>query len=244
MNEFDFKPVDQEGAETLSTIAEADRFNEWMYRTIKPWCFGDILEIGSGLGNISTYFLKDQAHIFLSDIREVYCDELRTKFAGHSTLKGIQAMDLADPDFDQKFGHLLNSFDTVFALNVLEHIFNDQQAIDNGYRLLKPGGHLVILVPAFQSLYNNFDKELEHYRRYNRNKLASLFLNSHFNICHSQYFNVAGMAGWVVSGKFQKHQIIPAGQMRLYNQLVPMFKLLDTLTLHSFGLSVIVVGEK
>jgi 2-polyprenyl-3-methyl-5-hydroxy-6-metoxy-1,4-benzoquinol methylase len=244
MKEYAFKPVDPEGEDTLNTIALANHFNKWMYHSIKPYCKGNILEIGSGLGNISEFFLKDNANILLSDIRAVYCDWLQSKFINFNTLLGIETMDLVDEDFDNKFSKYFNSFDTVFALNVVEHIFNDQAAIANSYKLLKPGGHLIILVPAYQWLFNNFDQELEHYRRYTRKRLKSLFISSDFSILHSQYFNAAGIAGWLVSGKMQHHKIIPTGQIRLFNRLVAIFKLIDKLVLNSFGLSVITVGKK
>jgi 2-polyprenyl-3-methyl-5-hydroxy-6-metoxy-1,4-benzoquinol methylase len=244
MKEFAFKPVDTEGEDTLNTIALADHLNTWMYNSIKPFCHGKILEIGSGVGNISEYFLNDNAEILLTDIREGYCASLRNKFAGSKTLLGIETMNLVDVDFDNKFEKHLGCFDSVFALNVVEHIFDDQLAVSNCYKLLKPGGKLVVLVPAYQWLYNNFDTELEHYRRYTRKRLEFIFLKSNFSICHSQYFNAAGIAGWFVSGKMQHHRIIPAGQIQLYNKLVGVFKFVDKLIFNSFGLSVITVGVK
>ncbi len=57
----------------------------------------------------------------------------------------------------------------------MEHIENDHLAIHNCRKLLKKGGKLIILVPAFQSLYNGFDKELYHYRRYTKHTLNKLF---------------------------------------------------------------------
>lgn len=215
-----------------------------MYTSIKPFCKGNILEIGSGVGNISEYFLNDNASISLSDIRDVYCEELQTKFHGEPTLQGIMTMNLVDNDFDTKFSRHISSFDTVFALNVVEHIHNDRLAISNCYKLLKPGGCLIVLVPAFQRLFNNFDVELEHYRRYSRKHLESLFISNNLKIIKSRYFNAAGIAGWFISGKMQHHKIIPVGQIRLYNSLVPLFKLLDSIILHSFGLSVITIGLK
>jgi 2-polyprenyl-3-methyl-5-hydroxy-6-metoxy-1,4-benzoquinol methylase len=244
MKEFAFKPIDNEGEDTLKTIALASHFNKWMYTTIKPWCNGKILEIGSGVGNISEYFLHDNANIQLTDIRKGYCESLRLKFAGQKTLLGVETMDLVDKDFDQKFNKYFENFDTVFALNVVEHIYNDKLAIANCYKLLKPGGRLVILVPAYQWLFNSFDSELEHYRRYTRKQVESLFLTSNFNIYNSRYFNAAGIAGWFVSGKIQHHRIIPAGQIRLYDRLVIFFKVLDKIIFNSFGLSVITVGKK
>lgn len=244
MTEFEYKPIDNQGEDTLKTIALANHFNRWMYRTIKPFCAGKILEIGSGLGNISEFFLQDQANIFLTDIRDGYCESLRNMFKDAATLAGIEQMDLVDADFDKKFTQLFGTFDTVFALNVVEHILDDQLAALNCKKLLKPGGNLIILVPAYQWLYNNFDKELEHYRRYNRKQVETLFLLCGFNIRHSQYYNAAGIAGWFVSGKMQRHKIIPASQIRLYNKLVKFFILFDKLILNSFGLSVITVGRK
>jgi SAM-dependent methyltransferase len=244
MKEFEFKQVDSEGEETLKTIALANHLNKWIYDSIKPYCNGKILEIGSGVGNISEYFLQDNADILLTDIREGYCRSLRDKFKDKSSLLGVEKMNLTDEDFNIKFKEYFGRFDSVFALNVVEHIFDDQLAVSNCYKLLKPGGHLVILVPAYQWLFNNFDVQLEHYRRYTRKRLESLFMNCDFNIYHGQYFNAAGIAGWYVSGKLQHHRIIPAWQIKLFNNLVGLFKLFDKLIFNSFGLSVITVGKK
>lgn len=116
--------------------------------------------------------------------------------------------------------------------------------ITNCQKLLKKGGQLIILAPAFQSLYNDFDQELGHYRRYTRIKLENLFLTCNFQIIKSQYFNAAGIAGWFVSGRLQHHKIIPTGQLRLFDRLVFFFKVFDYLIINSFGLSVITVGKK
>lgn len=244
MKEFDFKNKDTEGEDTLNTISLANHFNKWMYNTISPWCKGKILEIGSGVGNISEFFVHDNASILLTDIREGYCESLHAKFADNNTLLGIETMNLVDVDFDQKFSKYFGSFDSVFALNVVEHIYDDRLAVSNCYKLLKSGGRLVILVPAYQWLYNDLDKELEHYRRYTRKRLNSLILSCDFSVLHSQYYNAAGIAGWFVSGKMQHNKIIPATQIRLYNKLVFFFKLFDKLIFNSFGLSVISVGQK
>jgi 2-polyprenyl-3-methyl-5-hydroxy-6-metoxy-1,4-benzoquinol methylase len=244
MTEYIFKKIDAEGEVTLQTIALANHLNEWMYDTIKPFCNGSILEIGSGIGNISDCFLDDKIPIMLSDIRENYCEALREKFSGNKSLIGVELMDLTDPDFDNKFNKYFNTFETVFALNVIEHIYDEQLAIANCYKLLKAGGHLVILVPAYQWLFNSFDKGLLHYRRYTRRRLERVFRSNQFQIKHSQYFNAAGIAGWLVSGKIQQHRVIPKGQVRFFNNMVFVFRLLDKLILNSFGLSVITVGEK
>lgn len=242
--EFGQKIIDEEGLETLNVIANADRFNHWMYSRIAPYCYGNILEIGSGIGNISNYFLQNGSDITLSDLRDNYTDILKNKFKQYSTLKGIITLDLVDPDFENKYSHLLGTFDTVYALNVVEHIGNDELAIANCKKLLKEHGHIVILVPAYQFLYNRFDKELEHFRRYTKKTLNPLFEKNNLEVIKSSYFNLGGILGWFLFGKLLNKKTIPGEQMSLYNKLVPFFKLADTLTFNLVGLSVISIAKK
>ena len=241
---FEFKDIDQEGMETLNVVAEADRFNSWMYHSIKPFCSGNILEIGSGIGNISDYFIDDNQNITLSDIRQNYIDILRKKHQGKANLKDAIIMDIIDPDFDTKFASYFGTFDSVYAMNIVEHVKDDLLAIANIKKLLKPNGNVVILVPAYQKLYNLFDKELEHYRRYNMNMLDKLMIDNKLNVVHHQYFNFIGVFGWWFSGSILKKKTIPGGQMKLYNTLVPIFKIVDKVVFNKMGLSVISVGKK
>jgi 2-polyprenyl-3-methyl-5-hydroxy-6-metoxy-1,4-benzoquinol methylase len=240
---FTFKEVDQEGIDTLSVIANADKLNSWFYQTINPFCSGKILEIGSGIGNISQFFIKDKSNITLSDLRSNYLEVLTNRFPDFDQ-NNFCLLDLVDTDFDEKYKDRFNQYNTIFAINVVEHILDDQQAIKNCYKLLKKGGHLIVLVPAYQSLYNRFDKELEHYRRYNQKSLNNLFNIAGFKIIKEQYFNAAGILGWYVSGRLLKNKLIPEGQMKFYNTLVPIFKFVDKIIFNKFGLSVISVGVK
>lgn len=240
MSEFNFKEIDAEGHQTLDVISKADKLNRWMYDTISPYCSGNILEIGSGIGNISQFFITENANIALTDIRESYCDILRKKFSGNRVL----LLDLVDNEFDTKYADLLGTFDTVFALNVVEHIQDDVLAMQNVKKLLKPSGKAVILVPSYQFLYNQFDVELEHFRRYTIPKLENVFNESGFKILKSWHFNFIGIFGWYVSGKLMKNKTIPEGQMSFYNVLVPIFRLVDKCVFNKIGLSTITVGQK
>jgi 2-polyprenyl-3-methyl-5-hydroxy-6-metoxy-1,4-benzoquinol methylase len=244
MREFEFTERDEIGEETLEAMGKADRFNRWMYQTIKPHCKGKVLEIGSGAGNISKYFLADDFNITLSDIRESYCHQLSQKFGTESGLDGIIKLNLTDPHFNQSHKKLFNSFDTVFALNVVEHIEDDVLAINNAHKLLRPGGHLIILVPSYQKLYNRFDTGLGHYRRYTKKSLSRIFLLNDFTIIAKKYFNLIGIFGWFFSGRILRKEMIPEGQMKIFNRLVPLFKIADTAIFQRFGLSTIVVGKK
>lgn len=235
---------DPEGRATLEAIAGADRFNAWMYQNIAPHCKGKTLEIGSGIGNISALFLKDDRQLVLSDLRHTYIEKLKHQFAGLTRPRGVYRLDLVLPDFDTAYAEHLGAYDTVFALNVIEHIEDDVLALSNIYKMLKPGGKVVILVPSYQWLFNSFDVALGHYRRYTTTMMSERQVKAGFKVVHKQYFNAAGIAGWFLSGNILKKKVIPAGQMGLYNKLVPIFKIIDKLVLNGFGLSSIVVGEK
>jgi len=235
---------DLTGEATLDIIAKADKFNKWMYNTIKPFCRGKILEIGSGTGNISPFFMEDFQQIMLSDIRKDYCDNLRRKFGNCPSVLGIEVLDLIDSDFETRFSGHLGKYDTVFALNVLEHISDDVQALNNCYKLLAKGGQAVILVPSYRRLYNPLDRNLGHYRRYTKSSLSTIFAHAGFQVIHKQYFNFTGIFGWYFSGNILKKKIIPGNQMSFYNFLVPAIKFLDKIVLNRAGLSTIIVGKK
>lgn len=244
MAKFAYKELDQEGLETLQTIAAADKFNRWMFETVQAHLIpGNVLEVGSGIGNISSFFLDAGYDITLSDIRENYCGFLEEHFRGQPSLRDIVKLDLVHPEFEQEYAEYLGQFDNLYALNVVEHIEDDTLALVNCRKLLRPGGRLIILVPAYQWLYNNFDRALFHYRRYTRASLKTVFLRSGFEVRGAFHFNFIGIAGWFVSGTLLRKELIPSGQMKLYNQLVPVFRLIDRVLLRKMGLSVVVVGD-
>ena len=161
---------DEKGYQTLEVIAKADKFNQWMFETIRPYCRGSILEIGSGIGNISRFFIQNGYSITLSDTDEDYIDQLKKTFKETN----VHPIDLVHGDFQEKYARLFQTYDTVIFLNVLEHIDNDEQAIENCRYLLKPGGSLVVLVPAYSFLFSKMDRELQHHRRYTSKKLFIL----------------------------------------------------------------------
>ncbi len=238
-DDFSFKEVDKEGEETLQTIAQAHRFNNWMYQSIKPYCQGRILEVGSGIGNISKSFIDDGFDIVLSDIRDQYCNSLKKKFDKND----VVLLDLVDTEFDSVFEAHLEQYDTVFALNVIEHIDKHDIAIKNIKKLLKPGGTCIILVPAFSFLYNTFDEDLFHFRRYSRGALKNV-LNQELDVVYSRFFNPVGIIGWYLNGNILKKRQIPSDQMKHFDRLVPIFKIIDYFTRQLFGLSVIAVANK
>jgi SAM-dependent methyltransferase len=82
-----------------------------------------------------------------------------------------------------------NSADVVTALDALEHIKCDKDAAREFFRVLKPGGLLVITVPALMLLWSDWDVALHHYRRYNKQELHDLIEEAGFKVLHIAYTN-------------------------------------------------------
>lgn len=232
------------GEETLKIISESPKFNEWMYQTIKPFLKGEILEIGSGIGNISSLIVRDYNNVTLTDYSDHYINKLNKTFEDNTSVKKILNIDIQKSDFKVHYAHLENSFDTIIILNVVEHLENDTQAINNCHFLLKPKGSLVVLTPAYNFLYCNFDKNLGHYRRYNKKSLSLLFKKDLFSIRKRIYFNALGIIGWLMIGKIGNKEKIGNGEFKLFSKLIFLGKLIDKIFFHKIGLSIIVVGEK
>ena len=236
--------ADLTGKDTLHSFSRAYRFNQWMFDQIFPWASGKILEAGSGIGNISRLFIERKFSITLSDIMSDYILRLRRSFGNDPHVDGIVQLDLSSPDISAEYPELAGQFDTVVALNVIEHISDDALAIRNCRKVLRNQGRMIILVPAFQFLFNSLDTDLQHYRRYTKKTITKLMEENGFKVIHKSYFNFMGMVGWYISGVLMKNKKIPRSQLRIFEKLVPLFRLIDFVIFRSAGVSVIAVAEK
>jgi hypothetical protein len=129
-------------------------------------------------------------------------------------------------------------------MNVIEHIESDSLAVRNASKLLGSEGRLVILVPALQWLYNRLDRELGHYRRYTANSVRQLLVSQGMQLIDLSYFNPAAIPGWWFSGTVLKRKLIPERSLKLFNSLVGLLRLVDPITRHALGISVIAVAGK
>lgn len=235
MNRLD--PADPVGAATLDRLAAAPRYNRWMFERLRPWVGDRVLEIGSGIGNLSA-FLVDRSRVVLSDTDPRYLDRLRQRFAGNPN---VMVVELRLPEFNDQVA--AERLDTVICLNVLEHVRDDMLSLATVYRLLQPGGRLVLLVPALPALFGTLDRALGHFRRYTPAELRHIFTATGFHTRHMEYFNLAGVPGWWFTGRVLKRDLIPAGPLRLYDALVPLFRLERVLPWR-IGQSLIAIAER
>ena len=80
-------------------------------------------------------------------------------------------------------------FDLVAMLDVLEHVADDRGALVSLRERLKPGGRLLLTVPAYPFLWSRHDEVNHHHRRYTRGPLVQLAEEAGFDVRHASYFN-------------------------------------------------------
>jgi len=79
--------------------------------------------------------------------------------------------------------------DLVTLFDVLEHIPEERETIDECMRILKPGGWLLLSGPSYQFLYTHQDRQVDHQRRYTVRKLRRRFIDAGFEVVHASYIN-------------------------------------------------------
>jgi 2-polyprenyl-3-methyl-5-hydroxy-6-metoxy-1,4-benzoquinol methylase len=229
---------DYAGHKNLEIISSSRQFNSWVYEKVIGRLYGSVLEVGSGLGVFSEKIVRDmsRSEIMLTDKSFSYLRNLEKKFANRTNVT-VYSLDLECTTDYQKIGY--EKFDTILAINVLEHVENDEFVFGQLYRMLRKNGTIILLVPSYKFLYNHIDLAIGHKRRYTKKELQTKIQKCQFIIEEIQSFNLAGILGWYVNGNLLQNPTISTRAVTLFDHLVPFWKLLDYITLKKIGLSII-----
>src|SRR6266850_447867 len=227
------------GKVALDALEQAPNFNRWMYESIKPHLGTQVAELGSGRGNLSK-LLKPHGSLLVTDNRPEYLEELRERWPENPKLQ-VANLDLCQPAQYER----LRSFrpDTIVCLNVLEHIEDDCAVLANLFRVVPDQACLVFLVPFNPKLTSEFDRQIGHFRRYAEGELEAKMVKAGFIVERQFYFNNVGVLAWWLGNTISGQRTITRFQLKLYNLLTPIFRLVDR-WLPTRGLSTIVVARK
>jgi 2-polyprenyl-3-methyl-5-hydroxy-6-metoxy-1,4-benzoquinol methylase len=217
--------------ESLETLSQAGDYYKWLAARVKPYVKGKVLEIGAGIGNFARWAQENATEYHVSDLDPRLTQKLSEEF------QHVLNWDLYTPFPNEEL------YDTVIILNVVEHLEDDVQALRCLNTRLKPGGHLILMVPAMQFLYGSMDRSFGHYRRYTKTSISRIIRATSFDILKTEYINVIGMAGWFLYGKILKRKNLPQQLCSRFNIVVPLLKLERPLAYFA-GLSVIVIAKK
>ena len=212
--------ADEHGSEILARLNRAPRFTKWMADTIRPYVGERVLEIGAGIGNLTTN-LVPRTEYYASDINEHYLDRL-------NNLKLTRPyLEVGYTDASAGETYPKAEFDTVICLNVVEHLEDDVKALRNICGSLEKEGRAIVLVPSGPGLYGTLDKVLGHYRRYTRDQLVEACARAGFRVEKVLKFNRIGSPGWWWNGKVLKKTTFGFWQIKLLNTLIPFVRPID-----------------
>jgi N-acetylglucosaminyl-diphospho-decaprenol L-rhamnosyltransferase len=187
------RPMDERaaytGVDNLEVMSSAVKFAGYM-RDIIATAAGPaaakprVLDFGAGTGTIA-----ERVTELGYDVTCLEPDESLRALLGELRLPTVP-----DPEAAAAIG----PFDVVYAINVIEHIDDDVAALAQLRSLLRPGGKLVIFVPAFPMLYSEMDRRIGHFRRYRLKALASVAERAGFVIDRAGYVDSLGFFGSLV----------------------------------------------
>jgi 2-polyprenyl-3-methyl-5-hydroxy-6-metoxy-1,4-benzoquinol methylase len=203
--------------EELARLADADRFLTWIAAELDPYLGDRVLEVGAGLGAVTRKFATARPSreiIALEPAANVF-DSLAINVADHPNIIARQqtSADLLASDGTGRF-------DSVVYVSVLEHILDDIGELRTARRLLVPGGHVALFVPAMPSLYGSLDFKSGHYRRYDAALLRSVIAGADLELVEMHHLDLAGVIPYWLMYRVLDRQTLDARSSAVYDRLI------------------------
>jgi len=220
---------------SLESLDDALNYRDWIVDLAAPHLGERLLEIGAGHGTFTERFAEfgtvvavEPGDIAAARLRERFRDDARV-----STVAGVAADITTD------------GFDAAVMINVLEHIDDERAVLADLHRRLDHEGRLVLWVPAFMTLFSDFDRRLGHHRRYRRRALESLIEANGFELVASRYVNLPGWFSWLLMVRLLKIEPTNATTIRIFDtRIVPVVRWIEDRVRMPFGQSVFLVARR
>jgi hypothetical protein len=222
----------------LTLFENAVNWKKYFASHIAPVLHGSVLEVGAGIGG-TTSSLNNNPSLkwFVYEPDEVMREKLRTAIITGELPSNTSILEEYPSTSGEKF-------DAIIYIDVLEHITQDGRELNKAAEHLVPGGHLVVLSPAFQFLYSPFDMAIGHYRRYNRREIRALTPSS-TSVTKIIYLDSAGFFASLLNKLLLKQKYPTKKQVSFWdNWMIPVSKITDRIFLYSFGKSVLGIWKK
>lgn len=221
------------GIENLEIMAEAVNYNRFLLNLVTAGLDRrqKVLDFGAGTGT----FAERVAGLGF----EIVCVESdpglreRLQYLGLRSSEELRTISGCSVDF-------------AYSLNVLEHLKEEGPALAELFRVLKPGGRLLIYVPAFPMLFSSMDKAVGHYRRYKRHDLSAVVERVGFQIDTVAYADSLGFFATLM------FKLLDSGSGRINRQMLktydrfffPVSRALDSALCHFFGKNLILLARR
>lgn len=211
------------GLDNLEVMAGARNYNAFLQRLVSGHLDrrDEILDFGAGIGELARPLAENGYRVF--------CVEPDARLRARLTSLGLFAAASLDAIPDLRF-------DVIYTVNVLEHIGDDAGAVSAMASRLKPGGRLLVYVPAFPLLYGSMDRKVGHLRRYRRPALAALLRGAGLRLESIGYHDCLGFAASLLFRAIDNDGMINRRALIAFDRLVfPLSRVLDTVAGRWFG---------
>jgi SAM-dependent methyltransferase len=225
----------------LEVLAGMTHYYAWIADYFAPFARGATVEYGAGNGNFSAHLRPRAASLDLVEPSPRLAPSLRERFRGDAVVAvhetTIETHVAAAP---------AGAYDTVVLVNMLEHIADDAGALRELFRVLKPGGALLLFVPALPFLFSRLDSFYGHFRRYRRDALARLVADAGFEVGQARYLDMLGVVPWWLLNTLGGAVTFNPALVRLYDRVgVPLTRAIERLfPSPPFGKNVILIARK
>jgi SAM-dependent methyltransferase len=219
----------------LDTASEsAPNYLRWIADLCRPHLGQSVLEVGAGIGSITKLY-ADGRRVLATDVSELCVSALEERFRDIPTVEVARA-DVRTLELDERF-------DSVLMINVLEHIEDDVGTLISVQRFLRPGGSIVIYVPALNGLYGRWDLKVGHRRRYSRWRLSEIFREADLEAVELRYVNLLAIPAWAAFSRTSVERTA-RGSLTFWDRTaVPMGRLLESRIRVPIGLNLLGVGR-
>lgn len=219
----------------LEEMSAARNYRQWLAYLVLPFLGDDPLEIGSGTGDYAELWAKAGLTITATEGYQPLVDHLRRRFDGQDN---VRVRPLMAPVTER------GSYSAVVALNVLEHIPDDVAALRSFAGLVRPGGAVVMFVPAFPALMSEFDLTVGHQRRYRRRSLTNAMTAAGLHPESVRYVNVVGFFGWLVMMRLLRGRPGAGPLLTMFDRaIVPVMRRVEAAIPPPFGQSLLAVAR-
>ncbi|MCW2681715.1 MAG: putative methyltransferase [Frankiales bacterium] len=224
-------------SQVLEHLVEAANYRRWLVDLALPHLGDDPLEVGSGLGHYAAdWAAAGVPRWTASEADPLRLQQLRERFADDPV---VRVRELAVP-IEETASH-----SAVVAYNVLEHVPDDVGALRGFAGLLRPGGAVVLVVPAFPSAMSEFDLAIGHQRRYRRRSLRAAAEAAGLRVEVLHHLNWIGLIAWYLTVKLLKGRPKAGLLLTVYDRgIVPWLRRLEARVTPPFGQSLFLVARK
>lgn len=224
---------------SLEDLKTADNYYNWIVDQIQPYLNPKVLEIGAGVGTVSRLVASKGHEVFAIEPSASAYRELNKLAQRHIIQRAFNGS-LHDLE-----ASLDADFDSVILINVLEHIDDEVKELNTISRHLKPGGHILIWVPAHELLFSKFDESVGHFRRYSKRRLGILAEMAGLEIVVLKYVNPIGAVGWMVTAKGLRMSPTASLLTGIFDKhVVPVARRIEEGWDPPFGQSVLMIARK